>query len=173
MRVSGPGASLHLDGRRVELPAIPIDLLRRLNLVDYRRGSPLLPRITTSPSVIGRLARILFAYKLLHRRVSHRNNRKPHRSFGYRLIECRPIGFPAHSGHARAGGLQGVALLLPRQTWPSHRPGPRKVSNSQTLAQAEEEAARRAQRCSEDDALDGMRLLLDDTFHRAIAARRE
>jgi hypothetical protein len=80
---------------------------------NYRRGSPLLPRITASPSVIGRLAMMLFVHELLHRRASHRNNRRPHHSFGIDGPNTVPLGF-LPKFFEPVGGVRGAALLLPR-----------------------------------------------------------
>ena len=74
---------------------------------------PLLPRITTSPSVIGRLATILFVYELLHPGCIAPQQSETRSKFWNRWIEYLRIGFPVHSSRA-CGRLRGVALLLTR-----------------------------------------------------------
>jgi hypothetical protein len=102
----------------------------------------------TSPSVTGRLATILYVYELLHSRCIAPQQCENTSKFENRWIEYPLVGFPAQSSRASQEGFE-----VPRYFF-HVKHGQVTVLDQEGIelannAQAEEEAARRAQQCLE------------------------
>ena len=116
---------------------------------------------------------MLFVRELLHRRASHRNNGNPHQSFGIDGSNSVPESFPAQRSRRRRFKVSRYFFHVKR--------GQVTVLDQEGIdlanpTQVEEEAARRAQQCSADDALNGMPvssvisigmiIVADENWHR-------
>ena len=111
--------------------------------------------LNTSPSVIGRLATILFVYELVHPGCIARQQSETRSKFWNRWIEYRRIWVSSAKLLVPAGGFE-----MPRYFFHVKR-GQVTVLDQEGIdlensAQAEEEAVRRTQQCLADDALNGM-----------------